>query len=489
LYYPSLDEVRHLTAQGKRVPIYREILADMETPVSAYRKVARGDYSFLLESVVGGERLARYSFIGAEPYRVLTLAEGQARITGAGRDEKRPLSDPLHLLRWELEEYATESVAGLPRFNGGAVGYLGYEVSRYFEPTKLTETDSLGLPEAVLMFTDTLLVFDHLEHKIQVVSHVWPYGDVSSSYAVAVAKIDGLVERLTSRELHESYSADRKPPEALVKSNIARPEFLDRVRDAKRYVEEGDLIQVVLSQRFSRPLQTEPFNAYRALRTVLPAPYMYYLSLGEVQVVGASPQVLVRVEDGLVTTHPIAGSRPRGKYQQADDALADELRQDERERAAHMLLLDLARNDVGRASVTGSVRVTRLLEVERYAHEMHLVSQVTGCLRPGLTQYDALRACFPSGAITGAPKARAMEIIAELEPDRRGPFAGAVGYFDYAGNLDTALTQRTIVVKDGIAHVQAGAVVSASTEPERAYEGTLAETAGLLRALEAAERI
>ena len=489
MYYPPLAEVRHLTAQGRRVPVYREILADMETPVSAYRKIARGNYSFLLESVVGGERLARYSFIGAEPYRVIQLEKGQARITGAGRDSVQPYSDPLHLIRWELEEYGNETVAGLPRFHGGAVGYLGYELARRFERLPQPANDPLGMPEAVMMFTDTLLVFDHLEHKIKVVSHVWPYGDVSSSYAVAVAKIDALIDRLVSGELHERYNGERKAPETLVKSNIAKPDFLERVRAAKRYIEAGDVIQVVLSQRLSRPLQADPFNVYRALRTINPSPYMYYLQLGEAHIVGASPEMLVRVEDGMVTSHPIAGTRPRGKHQAEDDALAEELRQDEKERAEHIMLVDLSRNDIGRVSAPGSVRVPRLMDVERYSHVMHLVSQVTGRLRPGLSQYDALRTCFPAGTVTGAPKIRAMEIIAELEPDQRGPYAGAVGYFDYSGNLDTAITIRTIVVKDGVAHAQAGAGIVADSDPEREYQETLNKASALLKALEMAERI
>lgn len=489
MYYPPLEEVRHLAAEGKRVPIYREILADMETPVSAYCKVARGDYSFLLESVVGGEKLARYSFIGTEPYRVLVLDQGQATITGAGGKTTRPFADPLHIVRWELEEFANATVSGLPRFHGGAVGYLGYELARYFEELPAPVADPLGMPEAVLMLTDTLLVFDHLEHKIKVVSHVWPFGDVASSYAVAVAKIDGLIERLVSKELHRAYNGRGQPPEVLTSFNMPRADFEEKVRVAKRYIEAGDIIQVVLSQRLSRPLQTDPFNVYRALRTINPSPYMYYLHLGDADIVGASPEMLVRVEDGLITSHPIAGTRRRGADQAEDDDLGEELRHDEKERAEHIMLVDLSRNDVGRVSLPGSVRVPKLMDVERYSHVMHLVSQVTGRLRPELTQYDALRACFPAGTVTGAPKIRAMQIVAELEPDRRGPYAGAVGYFDYSGNLDTAITIRTVVVKDRVAYAQAGAGIVADSDPAREYEETLAKATALVRALEMAERI
>ncbi|MCL5107331.1 MAG: anthranilate synthase component I [Chloroflexi bacterium] len=487
MYYPPLAEVSRLTAQGKRVPIYREILADMETPVSAFRKIARGNYSFLLESVVGGERLGRYSFLGSEPYRVLELDRGQARITGAEGVAVRPFTDPLQVVRQELEEYPCEAAPGLPRFHGGAVGYLGYELARYFERLPAPAADPLGLPEAVLMFADTLLVFDHLEHKIKVVSHVWPNGDAAAAYAGAVARIDDLINRLASRRPRERYNGHHQPRNATVESNLTREDFLEKVRAAKRYIQAGDIIQVVPSQRLSRRLQVEPFNVYRALRTINPSPYMYYLQLGDAHIVGASPEMLVRVEAGVVTSHPIAGTRWRGKTPDEDEALAEELRGDEKERAEHVMLVDLSRNDVGRVSVPGSVSTPRLMEVERYSHVMHLVSEVSGRLRPGLTAYDALRACFPAGTVSGAPKIRAMEIIAGLEPQRRGPYAGAVGYFDYSGNLDTAITIRTIVVRDGVAYAQAGGGVVADSEPEREYEETLNKAAALVKAMEIAE--
>ncbi|MHB1413991.1 MAG: anthranilate synthase component I [Chloroflexota bacterium] len=488
MYYPPLAVASELIAQGKRVPIYREILADLETPVSAFRKIARGNYSFLLESVVGGERLARYSFLGTEPYRILELDRGRARVTGAEGVTVAPFDDPLAVIRQNLEDVPTEPLPGLPRFQGGAVGYLGYELARYFERLPAPDADTLGLPEALLLFVDTLLVFDHLEHKIKVVSHAWPGGDPAAAYAAAVARIDTLVKRLSGSR-RERYRSGRQPRQATVTSNVSREAYLDKVRQAKEYIQAGDVIQVVPSQRLSRPLRTDPLNVYRALRAINPSPYMYYLALGEAQVVGASPEMLVQVDDGVVTSHPIAGTRRRGRSAAEDEALAAELRGDEKEQAEHVMLVDLSRNDVGRVSVAGSVQVPRLLEVERYSHVMHLVSEVSGRLRPGLDQYDALRACFPAGTVTGAPKIRAMEIIAALEPHRRGPYAGAVGYFDYAGNLDTAITIRTIVIKDGLAHAQAGGGVVADSDPEAEYQETLNKAAALMKALDFAETI
>lgn len=487
MYYPSFAQASQSIAEGKRVPIYREIRADLETPVSAFLKIARGKYSFLLESVVGGERMGRYSFIGSQPYRVLELDKGTARITGAEGITTRPFDDPLAEIRQELNGMETERVPGLPRFQGGAVGYLGYELVRYFERLPAPADDPLALPEAMLMLTDTLLVFDHVEHTIKVVSHIWPGDDPATAYAAAVARIDNLVHRLVSGRVRERYRGPHGARQVAVTSNVCREDYLEKVRIAKRYIRAGDIIQVVPSQRLCRPLKTDPFNVYRALRGVNPSPYMYYLHLDDVHVVGASPEMLVRVEEGVVTSHPIAGTRRRGKSEAEDVALAADLRGDEKECAEHVMLVDLSRNDVGRVSVPGSVTTPRLMEVERYSHVMHLVSEVSGRLRPDMSQYDALRVCFPAGTVTGAPKIRAMEIIAELEPERRGPYAGAVGYFDYSGNVDTAITIRTIVVKNGMAYAQAGGGVVADSDPEREYEETLNKAAALLKAMDIAE--
>ncbi len=475
-YRPSLEEARALAGQGNLLPVFCEVTADLETPVSAYLKVARGQHSFLLESVEGGEHLGRYSFIGTEPYRVLASPSGAA-------------IDPLREIEEELGRFSVVSVPGLPRFHGGAVGYLAYEAARHFERLPSPAGDPLAMPEAVFMFTDTLLVFDHLQHKIKVVSHARLDGDVDSAYRQATRRVDELVERL-SRPLRlpafESRSETSQSGRE-VSSNVSRDDFLRSVERAREYIIAGDAIQIVLSQRLSRRTDACPFEVYRALRAINPSPYMYYLRLGDVHIVGSSPEMLVRVEDGIVRTHPIAGTRRRGVDAAEDAALEAELRADEKERAEHTMLLDLGRNDIGRVAKPGSVQVDRCMEVERYSHVMHLVSHVSGRLREGLSCLDALRACFPAGTVSGAPKIRAMEVIAELEPDKRGPYAGAVGYFGLAGNLDTAITIRTIVMKDGVAHLQVGAGIVYDSLPEREYEETLNKAGALLRAIEQAE--
>jgi len=481
ILHPSLDEARGLAAKGNLCPLYCEVPADLETPVSAFLKVARGRYSFLLESVEGGERLARYSFIGTEPYRTLRAGPG---LSGDGSS-----GDPLVAVEAELGRFKAVPVPGLPRFTGGAVGYLAYEVVRYFEPrVPAPANDPLGLPEAVLLFTDTLLVFDHLQHKIKVVSHFRLDGDVEAAYRQASWRIEELVGRLETPLARLPYrAAAGAPAEETVSSNMTRAEHAAIVNKAKEYIVAGDIIQVVLSQRFQRRTGAHPFDVYRALRAINPSPYMFYLDLGELQLVGTSPEMLVRVEDGKIDYHPIAGTRRRGADAAEDAALEAELRADEKERAEHVMLLDLGRNDVGRVSLPGSVEVPQVMDVERYSHVMHLVSHVTGRLRPDLTPYDALRACFPAGTVSGAPKIRAMEIIAELERDGRGPYAGAVGYFDLSGNLDTAITIRTILMKDGVAHVQSGGGIVYDSDAAAEYAETESKALALIHAIEQAE--
>jgi len=473
VYYPTLDEVHQLKKYGNLVPIYHEIMADLETPVSAYLKIARGNYSFLLESVEGGEHLARYSFIGTEPSLILKAEDNDS-------------TDPLLLIEKEFSKFQLAPITGLPRFHGGMVGYLSYEVAGCFERLPSPDLDPLGLPEFVLMLADTLLVFDHLTHKIKIVSHVHLNDDVDTAYHQATRKIDRLVERLKQPIPSEASPAilTQKSP---VSSNLSQAEFESRVSQAKDYIYAGDIIQVVLSQRLAKPTSASPFAIYRTLRSLNPSPYMYYLHLGDFHIIGASPELLVRVEDGIVSNHPIAGTRPRGKDSAQDLALEKELRNDEKERAEHIMLVDLGRNDIGRVSEPGTVKVTQLMDVERYSHVMHLVSHVQGRLRPGLSQFDALRAGFPAGTVSGAPKIRAMEIIAELEPDKRGPYAGAVGYFDFSGNLDTAIAIRTIVITNGIAYIQAGAGIVADSIPEREYQESLSKAQALLTAIEQAE--
>jgi len=497
VYTPSREYVVNYRGPGNMVPIYREILADLETPVSAYLKVARGPGSFLLESVEGGERFARYSFLGTSPYLTAVLDRGQARLTRNGEALTESFANPLDVVREELGQFQPVEVPGLPRFVGGAVGYLGYECARYFERLPSPEGSGLGIPEAVFLFVDTLLVFDHLQHKILVVSNAHLNGDPGAAYDRAVDRIEELVERLR-RPLKDPSAitpARERPGTPTgyafgggLYGNVPPGRYQEMVVKAKEYIDAGDIIQVVPSQRFSRGTVAHPFSIYRALRTVNPSPYMYYLDLGEFQIVGASPEMLVQVEDGVVATHPIAGTRRRGATPTEDLALEQELAGDEKERAEHIMLVDLGRNDVGRVSQPGTVRVTQLMQVERYSHVMHLVSHVTGQLRPDLAAYDALQACFPAGTVSGAPKIRAMEIIAELESDRRGTYAGAVGYFSYSGNLDTAIAIRTAVYKDGIASVQAGGGIVADSEPDHEHQETLNKARAVLKAIDLAER-
>ena len=474
-YTPSLDEARRLAGQGNLLPVYREINADLDTPVSAYLKVARPPYSFLLESVEGGERMARYSFIGTEPFDVLE--------TGPGRKDG-PV-DPLVPIEEALSRFKVVPTEGTAGFDGGAVGYLAYETVRYFERLPSPESDPLSLPESVFMFTDTFLVFDHLRHKIRVVSHARLDGDVEAEYKRAVERIEELVKRLQEPvrlPVNGPVEPDGKPV-----SNISRQTYDDAVKRIIDYIYEGECIQVVYSHRLTRKTAVHPFNIYRALRGINPSPYMFYLNLGGFQVLGASIETLVRSVDGHLDYHPIAGTRPRGATPEEDQALEEELRNDEKERAEHIMLVDLGRNDVGRVSRPGTVTVTQLMDIERYSHVMHLVSHVTGELRPDLTAYDALRSCFPAGTLTGAPKIRAMEIIAELEPDKRGTYGGAVGYFSFTGNSDTCITLRTMVMKDGVASIQAGGGIVADSQAEAEYRETMAKAAALIHAIDQAE--
>ncbi len=474
MYYPALEEVRRLKKAGNLVPVCRDIQADLETPVSAYLKIARGNYSFLLESVEGGERIARYSFIGTEPLFVLR------------RGNEKPV-DPLDLVEKELARFRPVSVAGLPRFHGGMVGYLSYEVARHFERLPCPVQDPQGLPEFALMLADTLLVFDHITHKIKVVSHAHlDGGDVDTAYQEATCKIDDLVNRL-EQPMHPEAPRNTPPDRSEVSSNFSALEFEAMVSKAKEYIYAGDVIQTVLSQRLARRTTANPFAIYRALRSINPSPYMYYLHLGNFYIAGASPELLVRVEDRTVSTRPIAGTRRRGKDATEDLTLEEELKNDKKERAEHIMLVDLGRNDIGRVSEPGTVEATQLMDVERYSHVMHLVSHVQGRLKAGLSQFDALRSCFPAGTVSGAPKIRAMEIIAELEREQRGPYAGAVGYFDFSGNLDTAIAIRTIVIKNNIAYIQAGAGIVADSVPEREYQESLNKAQALLAAIDQAE--
>jgi anthranilate synthase component 1 len=482
------------------VPVYRAILADLETPVSAYLKIARGAGSFLLESVEGGERLARYSFLGTSPYLVAQLDAGTCELFRDGERRTFAFRNPLDVVRGELGQFTPVPVPGLPTFVGGAVGYLAYECARYFERLPAPDDPGLGIPEAIFLFVDTLLVFDHLQHRILVVSNArldGSEGDPGEAYDRAVERIETLVARLKQSLPDPATATPSRSRPGVPRGhsfgnglygNVPPGRYQEMVVEAKKYIHAGDIIQVVPSQRFSRGTEAHPFAVYRALRTVNPSPYMYYLDLGSFQIVGASPELLVKVEDGQVTTHPIAGTRRRGATDAEDLALAQELAANEKEQAEHIMLVDLGRNDIGRVAQPGTVRVPQLLQVERYSHVMHLVSHVTGKLRADLTAYDALQACFPAGTVSGAPKIRAMEIIAELEGDRRGCYAGAVGYFSYSGNLDTAIAIRTCVYRDGVVSVQAGGGIVADSEPDDEHEETVNKARAVLKAIDVAER-
>jgi len=477
MYYPTLEEIKKQKKDGNLIPVYREIVADLETPVSAFLKISRGGYSFLLESVEGGERLARYSFIGTEPYRVLTT-KAEDKI------------NPLPLIAEELKNYKIVPSTNLPRFCGGAVGYLSYETATRFDELPSPANDPLGLPESLFMFVDTMLVFDHATHKIKVLSHVHLDSDIEQSYQNAVGKIDNLIDRLS----HALEPSQNKTALTLSKassnlsSNFSKDEFEASVEKIKQYITSGEAIQVVLSQRLAQPTSAAPFEIYRALRTLNPSPYMFFLNFTDFCIIGASPEILVRVEDGMVMTRPLAGTRPRGKSLDEDIILEQELRNDEKERAEHIMLVDLGRNDIGHVSEPGTVEVSDLMDVERYSHVMHLVTHVQGKLRHDLDAFDALQACFPAGTVSGAPKIRAMEIIAELEPEKRGPYAGAVGYFSFSGNMDMAIAIRTMVATKGTAYVQAGCGIVYDSIPEREYQETMNKAQALLKAIEQAER-
>jgi len=458
------------------VPVVRERLADLETPVSAFAKLRPLGGAFLLESVEGGERMGRYSFIGVLPRAALTFRDGTATVVEDGRARREPYSDPLVLLRAELARYERTTDRDLPRFSGGAVGYVAYEAARRFERLPDAPREVLGLPEAAFAIYDTVVCFDHVRHSLVVIAH----------------EADGDRERADERIARVFAALDT--PLALaslsggavrtVTANGTPEDFRGRVARARELIAEGDCIQIVVSQRFDVRPAPEPLALYRALRHVNPSPYMFLIDAGGATLVGASPEPFVRVESGRVVMHPIAGTRPRGRDDADDAANEAELRASEKERAEHVMLVDLARNDIGRVARAGTVRVRELMRVDRFSHVMHLTSVVDGELDGGLDALDAFRACFPAGTVSGAPKIRAMERIAELETDRRGPYAGAVGYVGFDGRLDTAITIRTAVIADGVCRIQAGAGIVADSDPAAEEAETRAKARALLRAIE-----
>ncbi|MDE0482343.1 MAG: anthranilate synthase component I [Candidatus Poribacteria bacterium] len=496
MYYPTLEEFKEKAKTGNTIPVYRPILADMETPVSAFYKLMPDNYAFLLESVEGGETVARYSFLGSQPSVLFQSKGHQVTIEYLTKGEKisQEYEDPLKALEEVMQNYRPVNVEGLPEFHGGAVGYMSYDMVRFVEELPDDTEDELQLPDCFFMIAETILIFDHVNHQIKVVANAHIDGDVDAAYADAVGKIDALVGKLTSiSEVHLINNINERSgsqPETVPDppSNFTKAAYEDVVRRAKEYIAAGDIIQVVTSQRFSRSVTVDSFDVYRTLRVVNPSPYMYYLKCNGFDIVGASPEMMVRVEDGVVQTVPIAGTRPRGKTVEEDKALEQELLTDPKERAEHVMLVDLGRNDLGRVCEYNTVEVTDLMIIEKFSHVMHIVSHVIGKLRDNLSAFDVMRACLPAGTLSGAPKIRAMEIIDELEPTRRGPYGGAVGYFSFSGSADTAITIRTAVIKDGTAYVQAGGGVVADSIPENEYYETVSKAWAMLTAIEMAQQ-
>ena len=486
---PAADEFRRMASRGNVIPVYKEILADTETPVSAYMKLRReSGHSFLLESVEGGERAARYSFIGIDPTTVFrSRGEDIAVENRRTGTVARRRGDAIAEFKRLMAAYEPVRVPGLPRFTGGAVGYLGYDGIRLVEEIPDSGSDELRLDDMVFAVFDTVLAFDNLRHTVLLIAHAdLRNASPEEAYDGALARIERL----------EAVLSKPGPSPALaggggktrVASNMTRERYVECVKRCLDYIGAGDIFQIVFSQRFEVEIDVEPFDIYRVLRTVNPSPYMFHVSQGEVEVLGASPEILVRVEDGVIDVRPIAGTRARGTTPEEDERLAAELLADEKDRAEHVMLVDLGRNDVGRVAEFDTVRVTEMLEVERYSHVMHIVSNVRGRLRGDMDSVDALFACYPAGTLSGAPKIRAMEIIDELEPTRRGIYGGGVGYLDFSGNLDTCIAIRTMVARNGVAYVQAGGGIVADSDPDAEFQETVNKAMALLRAIEMAQR-
>ena len=500
MLFPSEKEFLKLAKKGNLIPVYKEVLGDLETPVSAYFKIAhKAKYSFLLESVEGEEKVARFSFLAKDPELIFQTKHNAVKISRLSKgkmvQESHKIKDtPLSFIRQILKKYKFVNIPQLPRFCGGLVGYLSYDVVKFFEKLPNKTKDDLKLPDTLLVLAKSLVIFDHLNHNIKVVQCV--YIDPKSSqaqkikeYKKALKQIDALIDDLNQPlavEKHKKHKAGTRAAKLKVRSNTTEARFKKMVTEAKRAIRAGEIIQVVLSQRFEVDLKTDPFNIYRTLRAVNPSPYMFYLNLNGIQIIGSSPELLVRCENGIVETRPIAGTRPRGKDDKQDAALAKDLLGDPKEKAEHIMLVDLGRNDLGRVCQKGSVHLSEFMSVEKYSHVMHIVTNVKGKLKKTSDDLDVLKAAFPAGTVSGAPKIRAMEIIEDLEKVTRGPYAGCIGYFSFSGNLDTCITIRTIVACKGKAYIQAGAGIVADSKPQKEYQETINKAKAQIMAIELA---
>ena len=474
---PSLEDVKKLQSQGNVIPVYKSVIADFLTPVSAFLKLEKDrSHAFLLESIEGGERIARYSFLGGDPFLIQRYKNGQP-------------ANFMQDLRSTMNRFKSVKLPNLPPFTGGAVGYFGYDMVRTIEEVPQSGVDDLGVDDAVLMFYKTVLAFDHLRHQIHIISNVIvddEHESIDVQYKKAVEEIQQ-IETLLRAPL-EIPPVVQNENDVAVRSNFEKQDYLAAVAKAKEYIAAGDIFQVVLAQRFEVDLPTSPFEIYRALRIVNPSPYMYFLKMPDTSIVGSSPEMLVRVREQEIEYRPIAGTLPRGATDTEDENNAERLRHDEKERAEHIMLVDLGRNDLGRVSQYGTVRVEDLMFIERYSHVMHLVSSLRGNLRDGVDRWDALMACFPAGTVSGAPKVRAMEIIDELEPTKRGVYAGAVMYADFSNNLDSCIAIRTLVVRGNKGYIQAGGGLVADSVPENEYMETVNKSRALIRAINLAQR-
>lgn len=488
---PSFKEFARLAKQGNLIPIYQELLMDLETPLSFFKRLDRDRYSFLLESIEGSERWARYSFLGTHPYLVLKSRGKRIEIIEGGKKKSFASESPLQVLEGLLKEYRPVTVEEIPPFFGGALGYVAYDAVEQFHEIPNSKRDPLGMPEIFFIFVQTLVAFDNLKHTIKVIDNVRLDGksDLRKAYDKATARIRNLISSLGKKprriEARDLSEAGRK---GNIRSNLTRGAFQAAVRKAKDYIEAGDIIQVVLCQRLETQTQADPFEIYRALRFINPSPYMYYLELEGLRVIGSSPETMVRLSGDTIELRPIAGTRRRGSTTAEEAELEADLLADPKEKAEHIMLVDLGRNDVGRAARVGSVEVNELMAIERYSHVIHLVSNIRGKLAPGKSPFDLFVSSFPAGTVSGAPKIRAMQIISELEPEKRGLYAGAIGYFSFNGNLDTCIVIRTILMQGKKAFIHAGAGIVADSDPEKEYQETLNKARAMLKAIELAEQ-